>query len=239
MRVSFVIPAHNEEKYIGECIESILETRKGWEQETEIIIVDNASTDRTREIAEKYPGVRVIYEPNKGLTKARQRGLREATGNLVAYIDADSRVPSAWLRFALAEFSRRPRMVCLSGPFRYHDLPWFDKLLAEAGWYLFAPITYRLVGYMVLGANFIAKKEALIDIGGFDTTIDFYGEDTNIARRLSKIGKVVFKMNFFIYGSGRRLQDAGILKTFIQYGLNFIWEVLFHKPFTRKYKDVR
>ncbi len=239
MKVSFVIPAHNEEKYLGECLESIFETRKGFESDTEVIVIDNASTDNTKGVAGKYPGVRVVSEPNKGLTRARQRGLVEATGTLIAYIDADSKVPAQWLRVALKEFSRRPDMVCLSGPFRYHDLPWFDKLLAETCWYLFAPITYRVVGYMVLGANFIAKKETLQNLGGFDTAIDFYGEDTNIARRLSKLGKVVFKMNFFIYGSGRRLRDQGILSTFIRYGLNFIWEVLFHKPFTRAYKDIR
>ncbi|MEK7507757.1 MAG: glycosyltransferase family A protein [Patescibacteria group bacterium] len=239
MKVSFVIPAHNEEKYIGECIESIFETRKGFEDATEVIVIDNASSDNTKKVSGKYPGVRVIPEPIKGLTRARQRGLIEATGDLIAYIDADSRVPAHWLHIALKEFSLRPNMVCLSGPFRYHDLQWFDKTIAETCWYLFAPITYRLIGYMILGANFIAKKEAIEKIGGFDTGIDFYGEDTNIARRLSKIGKVVFKMKFFIYGSGRRLRDHGILRSFIKYGLNFIWEVLFHKPFTRKYKDIR
>jgi len=239
MRTSFIIPAHNEEKFIGACIESILRAVTGAEEETEILVVDNASVDRTAEIARQYPGVRVVLEPNKGLTKARQRGFVESSGDFVAYIDADSQIPAHWLATARAEFSRRPDMVCLSGPFRYHDLPWFDKLFAETSWYLFAPITYALVGYMVLGANFIAKRSAIEKIGGFDTAIDFYGEDTNLARRLSKVGKVVFKMNFFIYGSGRRLRDAGIFRTFFVYGLNFFWEVLFHKPFTRKSKDIR
>jgi GT2 family glycosyltransferase len=92
---------------------------------------------------------------------------------------------------------------------------------------------------MVLGANFIAKREALQKIGGFDTSIKFYGEDTNIALRLSKVGKAKFKMRFFILGSGRRLVDEGLVKTFWRYAMNY-YTVAFHeKPHTADYKDIR
>lgn len=239
MKLSFVIPAHNEEEHIGQCLRSILDELARANFEAEILVINNASIDRTREIAERLPNVRVVDEPRKGLTRARERGLREAKGDLLAYLDADTRIHPNWIPILQKEFSERKNIVCLSGPFRYYDLTGMKKYTAEAFWSIFAPLTYRMVGYMVLGANFVAKRDALIKMGGFDTNIEFYGEDTNIAWRLSRLGKVVFRMDFFIYGSGRRIKDEGLLKTFGVYAINFLWGVFFHKPFTRSHKDVR
>ena len=76
MTISVIIPAYNEEKYIVSCLHSILGNAP--ENLKEIFVINNASTDKTAELAEKFPQVRVVNEPNKGLTKARQRGLQEA-----------------------------------------------------------------------------------------------------------------------------------------------------------------
>ena len=205
----------------------------------EIIVINNASTDGTAAVAQKFPGVRVVSEPQKGLTHARQRGLTEAKGDLVAYLDADTRMPHGWIDHVKKGFSKYPGMVCLSGPFHYYDLPPAKKILAEGLWGLTAMPIFWTVGFMVLGANFVAKREALLRIGGFDTTISFYGEDTNIAWRLSKVGKVRFSMGFFIIGSGRRLLEEGIIRTFWRYALNYLAGALYHKPLTEKYKDIR
>jgi glycosyltransferase involved in cell wall biosynthesis len=239
MKLSFVIPAHNEAQYIGQCLDSILKTLRENHEEAEVLVINNASTDNTKDIAARYPGVRVVDEPEKGLTKARQKGLRAARGELLAYIDADTQVPPAWLGILKREFSRRKDLVCLSGPYKYYDLPKFQKFLAEFGWKIFAPPTYHAVGYMVLGGNFVAKKDALIKAGGFDANIKFYGEDTDIARRLSAVGKVLFLMEFFIYTSGRRLKGQGLFKIYITYAMNFLWQVIFHRTFTHEYKDIR
>ncbi len=238
MKLSFVIPAHNEERYLGHCLESILREAGKQDWAYEVLVVDNASSDGTRALAESFPGVRVVSEPVKGLTRARARGLREAKGDILAYIDADSRLSENWFRI-LEEAFRDPDLVCLSGPYRYYDLDRERRYLAELGWWLSAPLTYRLVGYMVLGGNFAAKREALERMGGFDVNIRFYGEDTNIAWRLHRFGKVLFRMDFFVWSSGRRLRREGILRSYSKYGLNFLWGVLFHKPLTKKYQDVR
>ena len=235
LKISLIIPAYNEEKYIGECL---LSARKHAADFCEIIVINNASTDKTADIAKSFPGVRVVDEPQKGLTRARQRGLLEASGDIIAFIDADCRLPSHWFETVLKEFSGNPNLVALSGPYCYYDLPRFQKFLAELGW-LAAPPVYRAVGYMILGGNFAAKKNALHQMGGFDTTIDFYGEDTDIARRLSPFGKIIFRMDFFVHSSGRRLQVEGLLKTFSVYGVNFLWGIFYGKPFTKRYQDIR
>lgn len=238
--ISFVIPAHNEEAYIGECLKSIFKQIGGGVMgNAEVIVINNASSDGTKAVASSFPGVRVVDEPNKGLTKARQRGLTEAHGEFVAYLDSDSRIPGGWLAIVKREFERDATLVCLSGPCRYFDLAGYRKVLAEGLWRLFAPPAYFLVGYMIYGGNFVAKRNALLAAGGFNTDLYFYGEDTDIAKRLYRVGKVKFLMPFFVYGSGRRLRAQGIIRTELIYGMNFLWEVLFHKPFTHPYKDIR
>jgi len=236
MKISIVIPAYNEEHYIGDCIDAV--KKHAGDKIHEIIVINNRSTDRTEEIAIQK-GARVVYEALKGLTRARQRGLIEATGDLLAYIDADTRMPRGWVEKAETLYAKYPDMVCLSGPYRYYDGSVWKRTVMNILWYVTAPIPYRLIGYMTLGGNFIAKKEALTAMGGFDTSIDFYGEDTDIARRLSSFGKVRFRMDFFIYSSSRRFTSEGLIKTNIVYALNFIWEVLFHRPFTKRYQDIR
>lgn len=237
MKISLIIPAHNEEKYISPLLESIVANRT--DDIFEVIVINNASDDNTAAVAAKFPGVRVVDEPNKGLTKARQRGLQESQGDFVAYLDADTRMPAGWADIAKKEFERDPKMVSLSGPFRYYDLPPFQKILAETVWNISAPVTYWITGFMVLGANFIVKKDALLKIGGFDTTINFYGEDTNIAWRLSKVGTAKFKMGFYILGSGRRIMDEGLVITMYRYAMNYMWVAFFHKPFTAQHNDIR
>ena len=237
MKISLIIPAYNEEKYIGDCLTAAIKNSRG--QFFEIIVVDNASGDKTAEVARSFAGVRVVREEKKGLTKARQRGLEEARGDLLAYTDADTRLPEEWFQKMRNFFSKNPAAVSLSGPYKYYDAGFFMNKILSLSWWLSTPLTYRLVGFLVLGGNFVAKKEALQKMGGFDTSIEFYGEDTNIARRLSQFGKVVFDMSFFIYSSSRRFQSEGIFMTNIKYAINFIWEVIFKRPFTKKYLDIR
>lgn len=237
MRVSLIIPAYNEEAYIGGCLESVLTHAPN--EFFEIIVVDNASTDKTARVAGSYPGVRVVHEEKKGLPSARERGRREATGDFLAYIDADCRLHPRWLPLAKKVFAAQPDVVSISGPARYWDASLWQKIILSMFWWVSSPIMYRLVGYMIFGAHFIVKKDALEKIGGFDVGITFYGEDTDLARRLSLHGKTIFRMDFFIYSSARRFKKEGILRSNFIYTMNFIWPVLFKKPFTFTHKDIR
>jgi len=119
LQISLVIPAHNEEAYIGGCLDSVLANAAG--RFHEIIVIDNASSDRTAEVAAARPGVRVVTESAKGLTRARQRGYLEATGEYVAYIDADTRMPPGWFDRVERTFAAHPDAASLSGPAKYWD----------------------------------------------------------------------------------------------------------------------
>ena len=237
MRISLIIPAYNEENYIGECLDAVLKNAPG--EFHEIIVVDNASTDKTAEVARSRSGVKVVHEPQKGLPAARERGRLEATGDLLAYIDADSKMHSRWAPMGKKIFSERPEIVSLSGPAKYWDANPVMALLLNLQWWLSAPIIYRVVGYMIFGGHFIVRRDALEKIGGFNKEITFYGEDTDLARRLSTQGKVLFRMDFYMYTSARRFQGEGWITTNVHYALNYFWPVLFNRPYTQTHKDIR
>jgi glycosyltransferase involved in cell wall biosynthesis len=235
-KISLIICAYNEEKYLGDCLDCAIQNSNG--KFFEILVIDNASTDNTKLIAEKRSGVRVVREEKKGLTRARQRGHEEAQGDILVYIDADTKMPEGWFERVIREFEGNRDLVCLSGPYIYYDTSKFKQLLVRVYW-LFAVPVYWVVGYMVVGGNFVIKKETLEKMNGFDTLIEFYGEDTNIARRASQFGKVKFMLSHYMYTSGRRLEKQGILSTFKEYMFNFLSEVFLHKPVTKEYKDLR
>lgn len=236
MNISLVIPAHNEAKYLAGCLESVAPHADCF---AEVIVVDNASTDDTRGVALRFPFARVVDEPRKGLLWARQRGLLESRGAHLAYLDADCRMPPAWMDIVEREFGANPDLAALSGPARYYDLPRPHRWMAEAGWWLSAPLAYRIVGYTVWGGNFVVSRAALDKIGGFNTALTFYGEDMDLARRLSPVGKVKFSMRFYAFTSGRRIAQAGLVKTFGIYALNFAWEVLLGRPFSDSHDNHR
>ncbi|MDD4319862.1 MAG: glycosyltransferase family A protein, partial [Candidatus Peribacteraceae bacterium] len=235
--ISIVIPAHNEEQYLGACLESIVRQRTA--NAGEIIVVDNASTDGTARVAGMFAGVTVVREDTKGLTHARQRGLLRATGDLLAYIDADTRVQPHWFDMINRTFAEIPALACLSGPYEYFDISERQQAWVKAYWRYLAQPTYAVSGAMVVGGNFVARRDALLRMGGFDTSIAFYGEDTNIARRLRPHGLVKFDPAFTIHSSGRRLAEEGMWKSGFTYGLNYVSELLLHKPFTTTYRDIR
>jgi glycosyltransferase involved in cell wall biosynthesis len=245
MKISFVIPAHNEAGCIAACLHSILREIRRSGSEAEIVVVNNASTDGTARVAAGFRGVRVVDEPQKGLTFARQRGYLQSSGDIVAGVDADTRLTRGWIRTVEREFTARSRLVCLSGPYIYHDLSPLARI-AVAFWYLVAFVIYGLVnqyvlrvGAMLQGGNHAARRTALQRIGGYNTAIAFHGEDTDLAFRLMRVGVVKFSPRLPVLASGRRLRKEGALRTAWSYALNSLFVILYGRPLARTYTDVR
>lgn len=244
MKISFVIPAYNEEVVIADCLTSVLAALKATPCDAEVIVVNNASTDRTKEIASSFEDVRVVDEPHKGLVWARRAGFLASSGNLIANIDADTLMPAAWLPKVIAEFSADPNLLALSGPYIYYDAPWLARITTSL-FYVVGFVINRVnevfftTSSMLQGGNFVLRRSALEKIGGFDTSIEFYGEDIDIGRRVGKIGKVKWTFRLPMRSSGRRFSKQGILKAGILYALNFIWVTFRGKPFTQTHVDIR
>lgn len=249
INISFIIPAYNEAKGISLCINSILsEIKQNPERNFEIIVVNNASTDNTLEVLNKFPTVSIVNEPKKGLVFARSAGAKEASGELLAHIDADCLLPKDWIKNCLEEFALDKNLVALSGPQYYYDvyndLNFFEKFIV---------ITYHFISYQVYlinsqvlkigsilqGGNFVVKKWAWEKIGEASSEFNFYGEDTDLCQRLFKLGQVKFSKKMEINASGRRLKEEGLVKTGGLYVLNYFSVLFFNKPFSKKYTDVR
>jgi glycosyltransferase involved in cell wall biosynthesis len=244
MKLSFVIPAYNEETCIGKCLSSVLREKERSGLDVEVIVVNNNSTDKTKDVALSFPSVRVVDEPQKGIVRARQAGYRAAHGDIIANVDADNMLPDGWIERAFGEFSQNSDLVALSGPVIYYDLSRIVNMQVRLFYRLgyAANLFNRHVlkkGAMLQGGNFIVRKSALDSVGGFDTSIDFYGEDTDIACRMSEVGNVKFSFSFPIYSSGRRLAEEGIFSTGCRYAVNYLWTVCFRKPFTETSTDIR
>ena len=248
MKLSLIIPAYNEEALIAECLKAIAraieKSAAAKNHAIEIIVVNNASTDRTGEIARTFLQVKVVDESRKGIVWARKAGFLASSGHLIAGLDADTLLPIGWLDKVFTEFERDPRLLALSGPHIYYDAPLSTRVSTK--------IFYGL-GYignffnglffnnrsMLQGGNYVVRREALEKIGGYDTTIEFYGEDTDTGRRLAKIGKVKWTFALPMHTSGRRLKHEGLLTMGIKYAANYLSVTFLGKPVSKKYTDIR
>jgi glycosyltransferase involved in cell wall biosynthesis len=241
MKLSFVIPAYNEEEYIGECLEAVIAQKKNLPYDIEVIVVNNNSTDRTEAVARRYPGVRVVEEKEKGLVPARAAGFKASTGDLIANIDADTRIPRGWIRRVMETFEADPKLVALSGPFIYYDAPW--EVRAVTHFFYFISWTINTIAPwlfpVVQGGNFVLRRTALDAIGGYRSDLNFWGEDADVARRMNKVGKVKFTFKLPTKSSGRRLAKEGGLTIALRYGINYFWIIFFNRPFTKTSDDVR
>lgn len=242
MTISVIVCAYNEEHYVASCLHSLQSQSR---PPDEIIVIDNASTDRTGAVARAVTGVRVVHESRKGLVIARERGRQEARGDVLVYVDADCRAPRTWLERIERRFANDASLMALSGNYRFYDWDWWGRALLRAYDFTLGPATHVLVKYILrigvvfYGGNFAVRREALVRIGGFDTTIEFHGEDTNVGRRLSQVGRVELRYDCFLYTSARRYNAMGKGAVFRLYVRNFVSELLHHRPKDTVHLDVR
>lgn len=242
LRLTAIVCAYNEERLLPAALHSLLaQTRVP----DEIIVVNNASSDGTVEAARLVPGVRVVDEPRKGLLWARAAGRAAAQGEILFYMDADCRAPLRLLERVERRFQQSRQTVAVTGPYRFYDWDWIGVAGARIYDYTLAPLAHFVahdllgVGAVLYGGNFAVRAWALEAIGGFDTSIEFHGEDTNLGRRLARIGGVELARDCAIQTSARRYQALGRTRVFRLYVRNFWSETLYHRPKDLVHEDVR
>ena len=209
MFVSVVIPAYDEEKYLGCCLQSLREQRYPAAR-FEVIVVDNASADATAEIARRL-GARVVPEPRKGVARARQTGFLETRGTVIASTDADTVLPPDWLARIAGHFAD-PGLGGVYGP-----VHWLDGRLHQQ-WMLRYPITWGLavsnqVGRSLWwGSYFAVRQDVFWRAGGFP--VDWAaGEDTDLSLRVNRIARVRFDPHLVVLASSRRMGEGwGLLR---------------------------
>jgi len=234
--ISLIIPAYNEQDYLPACLDAVMAHIAG--KAIEVIVVDNNSTDRTKEVVAQYPAVTYVFEPEKGITRARQCGYRAAKGEILAYVDADTRPPAGWIDQIWEQFGADAQLACLSGPYSFYDLSGIRNKVST-GWFVLAQPMYKMTGYMMVGGNFAIRRSVLDAMGGFDSTIEFYGEDVDIGKRASQHGRVLFSRHFVMPTSARRMKHQGFARTAGIYLSNYLSIMLRGRPSHNDYLDVR
>ena len=166
--VSIVIPAHNEERYLSQCLTSLFD--QGYPSDKyEIILVNNNSTDRTQKIAESFK-INIIEQKIGPVGAVRNAGAVRAQGSILAFIDADCVAPDDWL-FSGSQLLKKPNCVYGGGADLKPSPHWIEN-----AWLL----ENKLPPKELLGCCIFIKKTDFIDIGGFDETITS-GEDTKLS----------------------------------------------------------
>jgi len=183
--VSVVICAYNAERTMRPCLESL---RQLDYPNFEIIIVDDGSRDSTSQIAAEFPEFRLIRQPNKGLSTARNVGLHAARGELIAYTDSDCVVDPHWLTLIVREMVEGKLGGCGGPNYPPHEKGWIEGCVAASPG---AP-SHVLIGddraEHLAGCNMVFDKAALESVGGFDPQFTAAGDDVDICWRLMIAG---------------------------------------------------
>jgi glycosyltransferase involved in cell wall biosynthesis len=225
-RFSVVVPAHNEAETLPATLRSLL--NQDFAGPYEIIVVDNASTDRTADVA-AAAGVRVVGEPRPGVCSARQRGTEEARGQIVVSTDADTTHPTDWLSridraFSAAEGSG---VVAVAGPCRYTDAPWWARVVPPI-W--FAAVAtghdaFDVVGYLT-ATNVAFLREGF---PGYDVTLHQGGDEMDLLRRLRSRGRIVWDRGNVVATSPRRMNQGLGHTVFVSFGYYYALPLLLRR----------
>jgi glycosyltransferase involved in cell wall biosynthesis len=204
-RYSVVIPAFNEQAYLGSCLASL--AAQDYPAAFEIIVVDNNSTDRTAVIA-AAAGATVVFEPERGVCRARQRGTEVARGEIIVSTDADTTFSPGWLSAIDLAFARNAGAVAVAGPCRFVAAPRWGILYPKLLFGL-VNLVKRTTGRVVyISATNIAFRKSVWT--GYDTRLTQGGDELDLLRRLQAGGEVIFDPTNPTRTSSRRL-DQGLL----------------------------
>ena len=201
--LSFIIPAHNEEALIGNCLAAIHDAARDAGQSYEIIVVSDASTDRTAEIADAG-GARVLIVNHRQIAATRNAGARAAAGDIFFFVDADTSVTRPAVRSA----HRVLRRGAVGGGacVRFDGyVPLYGRVLER----MIFPLAFPLFG-LAPGCFVFCTREAYVAAGGYDESL-FVAEEVAFAHRLKRLGRFVI-IREHVITSPRKLRSRSALE---------------------------
>lgn len=213
--VSIVIPAWNEEKNLLRTLSSLSNLKTKYE--TEIIVINNNSTDRTQYILDKL-GMKSFFQPIQSISLTRQLGLEVSKGKYHLCADSDTIYPPTWVDEFVEEL-KNPDVSCVYG--KYSFVPHAGMTRTRLAMYeVFSNLLFKLrrkrrAFWNVMGFNFAFRKEDALKVGGFNTGRKFWS-DGWMAMKLEEIGEIsLLKTDRTkVWTVPRKmLKDGGIIKT--------------------------
>ncbi len=184
-----LICARNAEKYISDCIKSILSQTVS---SFELVVVDDLSSDKTAELVKSFADPRIKYYRNEawlGISKSRNRCIEVSSGDFLFFTDGDCVVSKNWIEQGL-RYLEMPGCVGVEGRIYYVDevyQPSFSDYVME-----------NKMGKNFMTGNIAYKKNAIMQAGCFDEALT-YLEDRDLAFKVMKLGRIVFNPNMIVY----------------------------------------
>lgn len=215
--ISVIIPAHNEEKYIDQCLKSI--TSQNYPKNLyEIILVNNNSTDKTKTIAQTY-NIRIIDEPDGPVGRVRNTGAKNSKGDIIMFLDGDCIAPKNWLQTAKTLLDGNKTLV-IGGAYTLRPNP----LFIEKYWIL-ATNEDHVSQTDLLGGTIAIRRTTFERVGGFCENVTS-GEDTKLTHDLLKSGfKVVIKNEMSVIHLGNPTTFRSFIKRQAWHSENYLQDI--------------
>lgn len=187
--ITVILPVWNGADTIATCL-TALTTQDYPADRYEICVVDNGSTDGTAAIVRGFGNVRLLHEPRPSSYAARNCGLATATGDYVAFTDADCTPTRGWLSAAIRAARARPDAAIIGGPIELYEIAGGSAV--AAAYERLYPIQQevRVTGGYCVTANWVSPLAVLVDLGGFDATLRS-GGDFDLSERVRATGAAV------------------------------------------------
>lgn len=232
--ISVIVPTLNEEEYLPRCLKSLM--KQTYDGQFEILVVDGGSKDRTVEIARNYAdGVMTV--PRAPVGAARNLGARKASGDILAFIDADTVANPHWLCSIDESFRREPETVGLTGPTLPYDGRLSDLITYRLWTIYFQRVLLHLQMPHVIGFNCAYRRTPFLSVGGFDED-SVMSEDIKLAHKIRRYGRITFERQMSALTSARRFRAYGHVYIGGLYIMNGFTTLLFDRSHSN-YPPVR
>lgn len=221
-KVSIIVPVKNGASKIRDLLDSLMHVDYD-KDKLEIIVVDGCSTDGTKEIVSRYP-VKLLTEEKPGVNAARNTGIKNSTGEIIAFTDHDCIVPSDWVK-KIVENLRDPEVGCVGGQIlRYNNdflARYADESIIPVMRIFKKKTVLSRIGspvYYPVGCNFAVKREAIEKTGFFDERFEYGFDELEFAERVCEKGyKIVLTPEITIKHKHRSTLSE-LLKQAFRYG---------------------
>jgi glycosyltransferase involved in cell wall biosynthesis len=240
VKISIIIPTHNEEKYIERTLDCLLNLSLN----KEIIVTDDASTDHTLQVLEKYQDkIKILaHEKTKSIAANRNLGAKQASGEFFAFLDASTTIknPNNFFSQALSIFEKNKDLVAITGKLSVvPELETFSDKIVHFFFNLIIMLKDNYLGMGEASGKFeMMRREAFEKVGGFSEDL-ITREDSDMFKKLSKIGKARYIGDLEIFHTSRRSHFLGWPRLLFMWMVNTFWVSVFGRAKLKVWTIVR
>lgn len=229
-KLSVIIPTYQEEKYIAKTLSRLVNL----EPSIEIVVIDGGSQDNTVNIAKQFTDT--VYQiQERGISRAKNHGAKQASGNILLFLDSDVYPPANFVEKVLETFNN-PTVVGAT----CNIMPTQSRL-SEFAFFLFYNFLIQLCTKFKphsRGEFLAVRKNDFLEVNGFDENMPCL-EDHDLAFRLSKRGKFMFIRDLTVYESMRRFRKLGFFKVLGTWFTDYLFFMFRGKPLSSVWQPVR